>query len=39
MTPSFTLPLQGRVGVGAPLPALAQRPHPNLPPAGEGARP
>ncbi|MDQ0023274.1 hypothetical protein J2X90_001060 [Variovorax paradoxus] len=41
MPSSFSLPLRGRAGVGASGASIARsaRPHPNLPPAGEGAKP
>jgi hypothetical protein len=41
MLSSFSLPFRGRAGVGASGASIARsaRPHPNLPPEGEGARP
>ena len=35
----FSLPSRGRAGVGAGGVSIARRPHPHLPPAGEGAKP
>jgi hypothetical protein len=37
MRPVFSLPFRGRAGVGAH--PRAERPHPNLPPKGEGEEP
>ena len=34
-----SLYFRGRAGVGAHGVSIADRPHPNLPPEGEGARP
>ena len=41
MPSSFSLPFRGRGGVGARGDSIKRsaRPHPNLPPAGEGAKP
>jgi hypothetical protein len=38
---SFSLPFRGRAGVGArgATTERSARPHPNLPPKGEGAKP
>jgi hypothetical protein len=41
MPSSFSLPFRGRAGVGASGASIARsaRPHPDLPPKGEGATP